>query len=465
VHHHDEVGQYLEQANRYLNGYGLIPWEYQVGMRTWLFPLLLAGPMALGDAIAPGTMAYVIFPKLLTVFASLGLVWSAYQIGLVSSRTHAFVAMVVACFWFEFLYFASHTLTEPVATSAILSGAALLYLKPLRQKHLMLAGFLFGIGFILRFHYAPAIAVLILFALYTDFKSRVVPLLAGGIAALVIGAAVDFKMNMTPYWWIYENIYQNIVLRKAESFGVQPANFYSSALYYYWNWLFYPIILLTIPAIKRYRALFYTAAVNIIVHSAIGHKEYRFIFLSTSIIVILSVIGSLDVLRFLQKRLSAIPAKATPYIVIGVWAAASLFLATTPKMKYMWNAYNGSMKKMVQAGRDPKTCAIAMNEDFIWVSGSKVYSKRDLPIYLRKPEMGEDMTVALQPSGSLAFNTVIAADSERDDIDAAYKKIDCMDATAEIKSGRFRAKAQKVCLYRREGPCEKTDGNYPIEAK
>ena len=58
IHHPDEAVQYLEQAHRLAFGSGLVPWEYRFGMRSWLLPVLLAGPMALGEVIAPGSLLY-----------------------------------------------------------------------------------------------------------------------------------------------------------------------------------------------------------------------------------------------------------------------------------------------------------------------------------------------------------------------------------------------------------------------
>jgi hypothetical protein len=52
----DELMQYLEQANRWVTGSGAIPWEAREGIRNWLVPLTLMPGLALGHAIAPGTL-------------------------------------------------------------------------------------------------------------------------------------------------------------------------------------------------------------------------------------------------------------------------------------------------------------------------------------------------------------------------------------------------------------------------
>jgi hypothetical protein len=45
VHHPDEVFQYAEQAHRLVFRYGVIPWEYRFGARSWLLPLFISGPL------------------------------------------------------------------------------------------------------------------------------------------------------------------------------------------------------------------------------------------------------------------------------------------------------------------------------------------------------------------------------------------------------------------------------------
>src|SRR5664279_3379453 len=41
--HPDENYQATEQAHRLLFGYGVVPWEFRIGARSWLLPGLVAG--------------------------------------------------------------------------------------------------------------------------------------------------------------------------------------------------------------------------------------------------------------------------------------------------------------------------------------------------------------------------------------------------------------------------------------
>ena len=46
---HPDERMWLEAANRLVNRQGLVTWDFQVGERSWLWPGLIAGFMAVGQ--------------------------------------------------------------------------------------------------------------------------------------------------------------------------------------------------------------------------------------------------------------------------------------------------------------------------------------------------------------------------------------------------------------------------------
>ena len=175
VLHPDEIFQCLEPAWRMLGHDGIVSWEWRYGMRGWLLPSLMAGPVGLGDWVAPGGTGAFVVPRLVAALASLSIVASAWSFGARVSRTHAITAAFVAAIWFEFVSFAPHTLSEPLATAVILPAALLLTRASLSQRHLAVGGALLALSFVLRFQYAPAIAVLALGAWIAPFYSWSLP--------------------------------------------------------------------------------------------------------------------------------------------------------------------------------------------------------------------------------------------------------------------------------------------------
>lgn len=118
VKHADEAMQYIEQAHRIAFGYGVVPWEFRYVIRSWLIPLLLAGPMALGERIDPSGTLYLILPRLLVSLFNLSAVIAAWVIGRRQSLQHAIVAMAVTATWIETVLYGGQVLSETLATSA-----------------------------------------------------------------------------------------------------------------------------------------------------------------------------------------------------------------------------------------------------------------------------------------------------------------------------------------------------------
>ena len=78
--HQDETFQYLEQGHRLVSGTGLVPWEYIVGIRSWLFPGLIAGIIELsrpfGHSPETARFAIILFMSALSLAPVLcGFLW------------------------------------------------------------------------------------------------------------------------------------------------------------------------------------------------------------------------------------------------------------------------------------------------------------------------------------------------------------------------------------------------------
>src|SRR3546814_11780731 len=68
----------------------------------------------------------------------------------------------------------------------------------------------------------------------------------------------------------------------------------------YWQLAAIPLLMLA-RSVKPYQPLFWAAVVTLGAHMLIGHKEYRFLFLSISVFIIFAALGSVDLMHRLQK--------------------------------------------------------------------------------------------------------------------------------------------------------------------
>jgi hypothetical protein len=454
--HPDEIFQYLEQAHRNVFGSGVVTWEYRYGMRSWLLPLLLSVPMQVGAWLAPAGELYLVLPRLMVAALSLLLVAGAYGLGARLSRFHGFVAMAAAATWYDIFYFGGHVLTEPVATALILAASAFLLAERPTRRRLMLAGLLLGFAAILRFHYLPAMAVLVLLGCGLDWRGRWLPLILGGLAAAAVGAGVDLSMGQAPFGWIVANFTQNIVADRASGFGVHPPLAYLGSLLHLWGLALVPLLLLLIPVLRPYRALIWTAVANILIHSAIGHKEYRFVFLTVAIVVVVAAIGSAEIVQRLRPRLPDRAGGWAALALIPAWFAASAALASGGRLESDWRAYLAGSEAAALLRDRPGLCGVGMVGINLWDTGGYTVLRRPVPFYVIDPpfDIGSQAPLA---EVAPAFNGVIAPEHKAAALPPGYRAVGCSAAHPGVDPKR-QLTPVRVCAFVRESGCDAAAG-------
>jgi GPI mannosyltransferase 3 len=443
VTHPDEIFQYLEPAWRMLGHDGIVTWEWRDGIRSWFLPTLFEGPVILGDWLAPDGRGAFIASRLAVALASLSIVVSAWFFGARISRTHAILAAFVAAIWFEIVYFAPHTLSEPLATALILP-AALLLTGELSQRRLAISGGLLAFAFVWRFQYGPAIAV---FALWPCWKAwrHAIPMMTGGLVALVLAAVVDVAHGAMPFEWLILNIKQNLLHDRASEFGVSSTIVYLGLQSVIWS----GATLLLLCAIWRgYRhvpLLIVAAVVNIAFHSAIAHKEYRFIFLSIVLLIIAAALGSADWAQMLRDkpawRRSALP------LVTGLWAFVSLGLAQATKpMQDNWARGTGMAGLAAELRHDSELCAAAIyiTSYHLLPGRERLVGKAPLYAFQPKDPLAKGRLAALVREHEGAFNRVLAPPEAASELPSDFSKGSCADMAGD----------GAACIFARKGRCD-----------
>ncbi|QPF88397.1 4-amino-4-deoxy-L-arabinose transferase [Bradyrhizobium genosp. L] len=438
----DEVFQYLEPAWRMLGHDGIITWEWREGIRGWLLPTLLAGPVALGDWIAPGGAGAFVAPRLVAALASLSIVVSAWFFGARVSRIHAIVAAFVAAIWFEVNLLAPHTLGEPLATALIVPAALLLTDRP-SQRRFALGGALLAFAFVCRFQYAPAIAVLAVGACWRNWRG-LVPLMAGGLTALLLTAVIDLAHGAVPFGWLVGNIEQNLLQDRAAEFGVTPPTAYLVNFLIVWS----AAIVLPLAAIwhgwRHAPLLLAVALVNLAFHSLIAHKEDRFIFLSVVLLIIVAALGSADWVQALRARRAW--RRFALLVVIGGWALLSVLLAgSSEAMRDYWTRGVGAAQLASELRNDPERCGLALyNLRFQLLPGQQRLAGA-APLYvlsLADPFVMGQLPAVAQAT-SPAFNRVLTRPEVAGGLPAEFSRRSCA-----------RVGIVDACIYARSGSCD-----------
>lgn len=433
----DEFMQYLEQANRLATGHGIRPWEWRLGLRNALIPQALAGPFALGHALAPGTLLGLELARAAFLALTCLALPAAWALGGQSGRAHALGALFVVATWWESVLYANLILSESLAATLLLLAAGPLLAERPSRRALVLAGLLAGLGVLVRYQYGLFAAVLVTGALRLDWP-RWKAFLTGAALAGAIGAFSDLAVGLTPFGWIWTNLTMNIGQDRASQFGTAPPLEYVTQLGLHF-WPLFPIVLAAAyGAGARYRPLFWAAIVNVAAHSLIAHKEYRFVWVSVLTWLVLAAIGSVRAVEHWRARRGETLSPLALALVIAAWATASAFAA---------RANGGVIAQRVGAGvpllanralADPQVCALAMAyEDRAHLVPALLL--RPVPILLvPDPVLPLPRGVA---DGANALLLVKAPGDPR------YARQEC----APFGGG-------KVCLWRRPGACAAAAG-------
>lgn len=382
----DEIFQYQEAAHRLVFGPGVVPWEYRENIRSWLPPLALAGPMWLGGMLAPSSGLYLLLPKLAVLLLSLSAIAAGALLGRRISALHALFGMLVAATWVEFPLFATITLTEPVAAVTFLLGAALCGERGMpRRSSLIGGGFLLALTCVIRFQYGPAVLIFVAAALYrrpfdAGRTARELGwLFAGALPALILSALVDRTMGMMPFAWLFANIHQNITLQRSHAW-VEGPFFYPEAMLAVWGIWFPAILTLAIVGARRYPALFLAAVTNLVVHSAIAHKEYRYILLTQMALILLAGIGTADAVRWARRRCSGTGPRL-PALAAAGWIIAAGSAAASGPVRHWWTLRGPELSAFTQLRDTPDLCGVAIF-GFDWTeSGGYSYLHRAVPLF------------------------------------------------------------------------------------
>lgn len=445
-HHADEVWQYVEPAYGLVTGDWIRTWDIRSGIRSWLIPLILLPPVWAGHALDPAGELHLFLPRLAMVVASLGSVWAGWALGLRLSRRHAIAVGFVAAVWIDFAYFASRTSSDTFSVLAILPGLALLYrFRDIGNVGLAWsAGFLLGLGFITRFPLGPALAIPFLWAGRGDFRKAWPALLGGASLAVLCDVLANAAMGQAPLLWIMRNVLANVVENRSLAFGVETPDWYLRVLA--WQWQYIAILLLPPLAIgaKRYPMLLFTALAVIAVHSAIGHKEYRFILLGVSLLVLIAAIGSVDLaVWWLARRGHEMSAKVLAG-VMALWLAASMQVAAVEPFVINWTVGKAPLRAFQTVRAQPGLCGLATYRirDVPFVSRAML--NRAVPVMLINSEPA--MRVTTQ-----RYNVVITPEEHLSELPTDFQFKGCMTPEKPLFEEHY-------CVMARPGPCTERPG-------
>ncbi len=228
-----------------------------------------------------------------------GFLWGRNVAGFAGAVTTG----VLNAVWFELVYFYTHPLSESVAGAALVTGFFLVYPgRNVWSDRQMFAGaVMLGLAAVLRPQLIPAIALIVVAVGGIRLRAHY-PALIGGLAVpIVLSGLLDWITWGWPFHATVMYVYYSAKVSSAA--GINP--FYS---YFGWEgvaWGFFGvvIVLCALYGALRLPLMFWVVAVIFVVHSAISHKEYRYISPALPLIMTLAGVGSTMAADWLANRI------------------------------------------------------------------------------------------------------------------------------------------------------------------
>lgn len=287
-HHADEHYQIIEFANYFLGNTGSdqLPWEFKAQIRPSIQPLIAAGFFKVIYLF--GFNDPFILAMLLRISTGLFGIWVYIKFikAWVNREGEAKGIPILLSLSAFFLWFMPYLLvrfsSENLSSLFFLWGLAH-YFSNREKKQLVFVGLLLGLSFAFRFQMGIAVAGFIAWLVIAEHVkiSKIVLILFGGLIGLIVLLICDYWFYGAFVFSPWNYLSSNLIEGKAASFGIDPWYMYFEELWVYLTpvgvilsllgfsvWIYHfkksPFLWILIPFL--------------LVHSMIGHKEFRFLF-------------------------------------------------------------------------------------------------------------------------------------------------------------------------------------------
>ena len=456
-HWADENFQFFEQGHRLAFGYGIKPWEFEEGIRSYAVPYALAGLFRVSEPMFGGPQGYIAVSRIVIAALSLAPVAAVYAMGRRTSQTHAILAGLVAATWFEIVYFSFRPLGEALAGDFVMVALALASVpwETLSRRRLAAIGVCLAVAVMLRVQLAPGVLFVAVWLCRLDVRTRWSALTLGAAPALAVFGVIDWLTWGAPFISYFRVVWLLLGANmRAVSFGgdvssrpgLDPFYFYLAWMIVYWAAALPVLIFLVARRLRPSAIWIGFATLEIVVHSLIPHKEYRYIFPAVASLVITAAMASADLVVLARTRTTPARGRLLLTAIAGGWVATSAALAASPFFTPNWTRDRTVIAASYWLSGRTDLCGVAFSGT-PWVHmGGYAFLHRDVPMYFLPRR------TALADASVQAFNYLFLRRSDLGRFRPDFTPVWC--ETDETGVGR--------CLARRSGGCAAQAGLTPI---
>jgi len=415
----DEIYQSLEPAHRLVWGRGWVPLEFREGLRTWALPGLVAALLELFRGLGLTRPAQYV-PAAKLVFAAVGVAtaWATARLArrmgagpLESAAAGALWALAAPA-----IYFAPRGLSEPLSAFPVTLGLTWALPRDASRRERVVGASLLGFAVLLRLQDA-LVCVAVVGAWLARRRWREV----GEVTLVLLGWALILGLLDRLTWggWFHSAAAYwryNWVQGKGALFGASPPSYYLRVL-----WSSMPAVAaLMVPALllalRRAPALAATVVLFLAVHSAIPHKELRFILPVVPAAMALVGVG-LTVAGARVDRRITVGLALLAAVVSGARFHSLTFgqLGAYDGQRDAVSAYDdfGPVNRLLLVASElPGLCGLKVEATHIAWTGGYTYFHRDAPMYshLGPPRGARHYNVVLTMPFAVPPEAVVARD-------------------------------------------------------
>ncbi|MGH7282536.1 MAG: hypothetical protein ACRELY_13500 [Polyangiaceae bacterium] len=287
----DEIYQSIEQAHRLVYGYGMVPWEFRDGARSWVFPGMLAAVLKFFSFFGKTTGPDVVHAAkgFMVALALVGLVATMKLAQNIGGETAAFLAGVWYALFPSTIVYGSRCMSE-MASGPVLALAAWLAFDGGRKKELF-AGALAALAIYLRYQNG---LIGVGLGLTLLARRRWWDLLWFSITAVLVGILGGWLDKLTWGDWFHSFFVYwkfNVTEGKAAKWGVAEASYYATTV---WTATGSSLVVIGIGyllSLRRTLILTVTLGLFVAAHVETPHKEYRFMMPIVPLVLAVSAGG------------------------------------------------------------------------------------------------------------------------------------------------------------------------------
>lgn len=437
----DEIYQSLEPAHRLIWGYGLVAWEFIDGARNWALPGFVAFWFMLAKAFGLDTPPqYLGLIRIVFVALSVGSAWGVYRLaksfGADEWPAAAAAAALMLCA--PSIYFAHRAMAENASALPVVLGLWLTLRPDALPKEHRWGAALLAVAVLLRLQcglFCVGVLAILLIRRQRRPALEVFGVLCVG--ALAYGALDAFTWSTAPGakagGWFHSAVKYlqfNLIEGKASGWGTSPWHFYAHRLYTSMPGLCVALAAGLVLGVRKAASLVALGVLFVAAHSAIPHKELRFVLPALPVLFAAAAVG------FSQWKGTLQRGAVVALLLAGAWSAYRhkelTFgdLGAYPERPTVsaWDDYGRVMRLMLEASKHEDLCGLRIDAAHLAWTGGSTYLHRNAPLFMPgTPTEWGGFNYAIVMPGSGA--TVVASDSG---LDLVKIPVQCVDP---VKAG------------------------------